>query len=456
MKSPRGMTRRQFCGASAALALAATGTSPSRPQLRIATFRGDVTPPLGFPSHPSYKPLETIEHPLLAKGLVVDYNGRRHVLCAMDWCGLSNASRLQFQRKLADAVETDLSSVALHMVHQHTAPQACGDAQRLLDDVEDAPLCLDVHVLEKLSDRLAMVAKESLENLETVEQIGIGEAKVERVASSRRIITEDGEFRSRMSSTRGRPHLRELPEGLIDPMLKTVTFAAGDKPLARLHYYATHPQSFYGDPRVSYDFPGMAREELEREEGVFQVYFTGCAGDIAAGKYNDGSREARKQLASRLLAGMKAGIAAARYTSVGPVQWRTTPVALPANPALDARQLRRKMEDPERRPNGRWRAARRLASINRSDQPIVLSSLRVGELFLVHLPGEPMIEFQLYAQQQRADHFVAVAGYGEGRPYYICTEEAFEQGGYEPRSAAVGPESERLLKAGIRRLLGVT
>jgi hypothetical protein len=33
-----------------------------------------------------------------------------------------------------------------------------------------------------------------------------------------------------------------LPGGLIDPMLKTITFATGDTPLARLHYYATHPQ----------------------------------------------------------------------------------------------------------------------------------------------------------------------------------------------------------------------
>ena len=43
----------------------------------------------------------------------------------------------------------------------------------------------------------------------------------------------------------GRP--AGLPEGAIDPYLKTITLAEGEKPLVRLHYYATHPQSFYGD-----------------------------------------------------------------------------------------------------------------------------------------------------------------------------------------------------------------
>jgi len=315
---------------------------------------------------------------------------------------------------------------------------------------------------------LAAVVEESLEEMRVVDRIGMGEAKVDRVASSRRIMTADGKFHGRLSSTRGRPQLRELPEGLIDPMLKTITFADGNKALARLHYYATHPQSFYGDPRVTYDFPGIARERLEDEEGVFQVYFTGCAGDIAAGKYNDGSPEARRQLAERLLAGMKGAVAATTFTSAGPVVWRTTPVLLPpklaSNPkeaglfslkGLHPEQLRTLMLDPKESPNTRIGAARRLAFLERADWPIELSGLQLGRIFLVHLPGEPMVEFQLDAQRQRPDDSVVVTGYGEGCTNYICTAKAFEEGGYEPTASSVGPESERLLKAGIRRVLGV-
>lgn len=475
MGRKKALTRRQFVARTSGTLLAGTwphgarGAAEEGRPLRIATFCGNVTPPLGSPSYPSFKPLETIEHPLLAKGIVIDDGGRRYVLCAFDWCVCSNGSRQLFRRKIAAAARTNVSAVALHMVHQHTAPIVDADAQKILNAVEGSPPYLDLAFLNEAADRLAAVVEKSLAGMHVVDRIGMGQAKVDRVASSRRIITEDGKFHGRMSSTRGRPHLRELPEGLVDPMLKTITFAHGDQALARLHYYATHPQSFYGDPRVTYDFPGIARESLEREEGVFQAYFTGCAGDIAAGKYNDGSPEARRQLTERLLAGMKGAVAATEFEPAGPVAWRTTRVLLPpklaSNPeeaglfslnGLHPKQLRALLLDPEQRPNTRIGAARRLAFLDRADRPIELSSLQLGCAFVVHLPGEPMIEFQFDAQRQRSDDFVAVAGYGEGCTNYICTAKAFEEGGYEPTAASVGPDSERLLKAGIRRVLGLT
>lgn len=474
MPKSTSISRRQFVASTSGMLFAGAVGRPrwsaaaDSPSLRAAPFRSDVTPPLGFPSYPSFKPLATVEHPLLAKGVVFDDGRRRYVLCAFDWCVCSNSSRLLFQRKIAEAAATDVDAVAVHMVHQHTAPIIDADAQRILDAVDGAPPYLDLAFLDDAADRLADAVKEAIADLQVVDRIGTGQAKVERVASSRRIFTDDGEFHGRMSSTRGRPNLRELPEGLIDPMLKTVTLAAGDKPLARLHYYATHPQSFYGDPRVSYDFPGIAREALEQTEGVFQVYFTGCAGDIAAGKYNDGTPEARRQLAERLLAGMKAAGAATRFVPVGPVEWRTASVSLPPKLASDPKeaglfslrglhpeQLRSVMANPAESPNSRIGAARRIAFLNRAERPIVLSGLQLGGIYIVHLPGEPMIEFQLDAQRRRPDSFVAVAGYGEGCTNYICTAQAFKEGGYEPSASSVGPESEQLLKTGIGSVLGL-
>ena len=55
-------------------------------EFRLATFQCDVTPPLGTPIYSGYQPLAVIEHPLLAKGIVLDQGGQRYVLCALDWC----------------------------------------------------------------------------------------------------------------------------------------------------------------------------------------------------------------------------------------------------------------------------------------------------------------------------------------------------------------------------------
>ncbi len=53
---------------------------------------------------------------------------------------------------------------------------------------------------------------------------------------------------------------REQPEGLIDPLLKTISFWDGDQPVLALHAYATHPMSYYGQGEVSSDFVGLARD----------------------------------------------------------------------------------------------------------------------------------------------------------------------------------------------------
>ena len=260
-------------------------------KLRVATFRCDLSPPLGSISYPSLKPLETIEHPLLAKGIVLDDGQGRYVLCAIDYCAICNSTYDLFRRKVAEGAGTDPARVAVHAVHQHSAPIADNDAIKLLLQTKDPPPCIDPKIFDDMADRLATAVKQSLGRLTPFDRIGTGEGKVDRVASTRRVIEQDGKVHHpRWSVVKGKDlPLRDVPEGLIDPMLKTITLAQGDKPLVRLHYYATHPQSYYGDPRVSYDFPGMAREELEKKEGVFQVYFTGCAGDILVGKYNDGT-----------------------------------------------------------------------------------------------------------------------------------------------------------------------
>ncbi len=422
--------------------------------IRMSTFSCDVTPPLGGQPIIWTTPLATIEDPLWAKGIVLDDGRGRYVLCAVDWCGLCNSTHRLFCTKLAAAVGTDPSRVAVQCVHQHTAPYVDGDAQRLLDKTEKPPRYVDLKFLDEVTDRLAAAAKQSLERLQPVDSIGVGLARVDRVASSRRIITPDGKFHGRMSSAKDAA-LRALPEGSIDPMLRTVTLGRGNRPLARLHYYATHPQSFYGDPRASADVPGLARARLEKKENVFQIYFTGCSGDVAMGKYNDGSRAARGELAERLLAGMEASVAATRWMPLGGVRWRTRPVVLPLPPDTDKLLAARRaqLSDPQAADIPRVRAATQVTFAERACRPLELSLLALGPVRILHLPGECMVEFQQYAQKLRPRDFLAVAAYGDLGPGYICTEQAFREGGYEPSASHVAPQSEGTLKKAIAELV---
>jgi len=427
------------------------------PVLRLATFRVDATPPPGECLMMRF-PLVKVEEPLLAKGIVLEDGNTRYVLCAIDWCENNNGSELAFRRKIA-AAGTDPLRVAVQTVHQHTAVWADSDANKLLDKAPNPILHLSDKFLEDVTDRLAAAVKRAVTDLQPFDRIGTGEAEVDRVASERRIHSPDGKIIVRWSTSGSNPELAAAPEGFIDPMLKTITLGSGNKPLVRLHYYATHPQtsSYQGqDGRASSDFVGIARETLERNEKVFQIYFTGCAGNVTVGKYNNATPAAREGLMRRLRAGMEAAIASTRFAPARQLMWRTVPLTLPlrTDPGHTPADYRRRLEDPKRDAGSQFGSASALAFAERIQRPLALSSLEIGNVHILHLPGEPFLEFQMYAQQLKPRDFVAVAGYGDCGTGYICTDRAFVEGGYEPTAANVGPGSEALLKKAIRQLLG--
>lgn len=424
------------------------------PRLRLATFRSDVTPDLGEPLI-WVTPAMKVEDPLWAKGVVLEDGRARYVLCAIDWCGLGGSTHSLFRSKIAAAAGTSVARVAVQSVHQHTAPYIDNDAYRLLRALKAPPLLMGDGFLQRVTDRLAQAVKEAVARLEPFDQIGAGQAQVDRVASARRII-KDGQLITRYSSGGSKPELAALPEGPIDPVVRTVTLAAGDRPLARLHYYASHPQTFCCDGRVSGDIVSAAREAIEKEENVFQIYFTGCAGDVTVGKYNNGSAEARTALAHRLEQGLKASIAATRFEPARGLRWRSMDLRLPLKTTAEASpaSLRANFENPGTQ-SGQdlYRTAIALAFAERR-HPLQASLLKAGRIWILHLPGEPMLEFQKYALGERPGELIAVAGYSDMSPGYLCTDRAFAEGGYEPSASNAGPGTEARVKAVIRKLLG--
>src|SRR5262249_17350762 len=92
-----------------------------------------------------------------------------------------------------------------------------------------------------------------------------------------------------------------------DPILKTISFWNDKRPVAALSCYATHPMSVYGRGLVSSDFVGLARARRQSEDkSVFQIYTSGCSGNLTAGKFNDGGADHKAKLADRMPAAMTA------------------------------------------------------------------------------------------------------------------------------------------------------
>jgi len=249
------------------------------------------------------------------------------------------------------------------------------------------------------------------------------------------------------------------PEGLIDPWLQSISFWNDDKPIVVLNYYTTHPMSHYGKGDVSSDFVGIARDNREKQLGVPHIYFSGPGGNITAGKYNDGSPERRYELAERVENAMKQSWEATTKTILtgADLAWRNVPIQLPLANHLNEDTLISVLQDDSVDSLAKFTAAKHLAWLRRvqSGHKINISALKLGSVWLLNLPGETFIEFQLAAQKMRGDDQVCTAGYGEYGPGYVCTKIAYEQGGYEDseRASRVSPEAESVLLKAIAKVL---
>jgi hypothetical protein len=347
-------------------------------------------------------------------------------------------------------------NVAVQCVHPHNAPFADLEAERLVEAARGAPRSLDVKFFDRVVKQAAEAVTVALAKTVPFTHIGTGQGKVGKVASNRRVIGPDGKLKYWRASATKDAKARAEPEGLIDPWLKTLSFWNDKQPLAALHYYATHPMSYYGDGRVSSDFCGLARQKRQQDDPkVFQIYFTGCAGNIAAGKYNDGAKSNRPLLRDRVYAGMVAAWKATERHAVQGWEWRIDAVKLPPRmeKSFGAEESRKVLMDQKQPPARRGNASFQLAWLKRIDRPIDLTCLDLGPAKVLHLPGEPFIEYQLHAQELRRDSFVCVAGYGDGGPGYIPNAAAYLQGGYETTVALAGPGSEVIIKKGLGKLL---
>ncbi len=426
--------------------------------IQIGVFKIDASPPIGTPV--AYAPARSIVDSLSARGIVILSDQKPVVLCVVDWLGIANEGMERWKESLAKAANTTTDRVSVHAVHQHDGARCDFTTERILDSYGLGGIRYDTAFMAKTIQNAALAVATASQNAQAVTHLGFGKAKVEKVASNRRVLGDDGKVAIIRWSKMTDSAAIAAPEGLIDPWLQSVSFWNEDMPLAVLTYYATHPQSYYGQGDVTCEFVGIARNAREQAlDGVPHIHFNGAGGNITAGKYNDGSEAMRPVLANRVETGMQQAWENTEKTpiSANDLSWKNTAVALPLGNHLVAEDLRNVLSDEQATFNERFTAAKHLAWLQRTEMgnTISVSSLRLGKVWLLNLPGELFIEYQLAAQQMKPGEEVCTAAYEEYGPGYIGTEISYTQGGYETseRASRVAPEAEGVLMDAIREVL---
>ncbi len=447
---------RQFFFLIAMLTL--TCSSVSGGALKVATFDVDASPLVG--SLLAYDLTIGTQSPLSCRGVVLIGAEKPIVLCAIDWIGIANEAHQHFREVLAKAAGTTASRVAVHALHQHDAPRCDFSTDTLLAKYRINHHFFNVGFERTVMQKTAQALKKAVANAKTVTHLGLGEGKIEKVASNRRILGEDGKVKHvRWTATKD-AKVRAMPVGTIDPMVKMVSLWDGEKrPLVVLTWYATHPQSYYRTGMANPDFPGMARNARQKKTGVVHVHFNGAGGNIGAGKWNDGSKKNRQILADRVAEGMKEAWEKTKKVPITAkeVGWKSVKVNLPAAPHLDEKKLLQILEDNKAKVQARLAAGCDLTWLRRCKVGTAteIGCLSIGKARVLHMPGELFVEYQLAAQKMRPDLFVAMAAYGDYAPGYIGTEIAYGQGGYETsqRASRVAPGVEKILMDAMKKLL---
>ncbi len=425
---------------------------------RVAAFEADITCPIGHPlMGGGIAPASEIVTPLLAKGVVLLGPDKPVVIAALDWCEVRNDAYDRWREALAEAAGTDRERVILSSVHVHDAPIADLYAQQLLTDAGLPGVLIDTAYFDASVNKTADALRASLPQARQITHYGAGQAEVREVASNRRVQLADGTIAYHRGSTTRDAELRDQPPGLIDPMLKTLSFWDGDTPVAGISVYAVHPMSSYGKGGVSYDFPGIARERFQGETpGVFQIYMSGCSGDVTAGKWNDGAPGNRTVLADKMYRAISEAWSKTKRLPIETVAFRKSDLRIEAinAGAYELNTMRSTLANSNGKPFRRNLAAMGLSWVKRAEsgQPIDVPALDFGKVVLVLMPAEAFVGYQPIAQAMRPDAMVLTPGYGECAPGYITTDAA-DADNFEDSWRWVGDGSEAPIRAVLEAVL---
>jgi hypothetical protein len=425
----------------------------------LRTFTVDVTPPIGGFLCGGFHPQSVgFESQLFLRGAILSDQRQTVVLATINYTYLSGRSQQRLIDAIARGVGVPASHVALHSDHVHAAPLIDEEPHAIVAKESKVQLHDESYFRDVLwlAERNAKIAAES--NGMRIGGVGFSEQRVEQFASARRVL-DAGQCKIRWSVCRDEK-VRNAPEGQIDPILSQVVFFdESRKPVAQMSFYASHPQVSDGRLLISADTVGIATDLFQaKHPGVFPMYFSGCAGDVTAGKYTtlDLARN-RHVFGVRLYDGILGAFEKAQPMPVDSIGWADESFELPLAPISDnAEHYLSRIRNPNVPDREKYQAAMRADRLlrNVNTYPFRLNRLRLGDFDVLFLPSELVLEYQLFAKKQ-ARGKLAVAAYGDSFLKYVATDEMFAQGGYEvaPNWTEVQQGIEQPIKKSIQDIL---
>ena len=402
--------------------------------LKAGAAKVDITPPISVPLG-GYAdregPATGIRDPLYAVTIVFDDGDNRTALVTLDTLQVMEKDGDAFRKAVKETTGIPSDHIIFNTSHTHGSPWLYTDE------------AYNREVTAKVAGAVSMAA----ESLRPV-SLGYGEGVID-FNINRRCIDADGKCHSGLN-----------PDGICDHRVKVLRIDDGNnaEPMAIIMHAVCHANVFRGaNTEITADFPGAAKAFVERNFGgkTTAMFLQGCSGDVRANLPSIGGWKSSIDDFGR---------------SGGEIDMMWCGWSLGAEAVRVAAKLRVREQVEQRADSYRISAAHSILQVtadeNKLDQALYkrdriengkivfpVKAIRIGDIWFVGLPGEPMGEYALDIEKDMAKlGNVFVLGYTSGDVGYFPRAHMFEEGGYE----ADGPyttASEREILEGVRQLI---
>lgn len=253
-----------------------------------------------------------------------------------------------------------------------------------------------------------------------------------------------------------------LSAGVVDnevPILRIDT--ADGEPLATLLSFACHAVVNSEDHyAISPDFIVTAREAFEDVIGGHMLFAAGCAGDqVPTWRRGNSRRRVGHALGAEAAATWEKIETLSEDVSIGSIS-RMVEIPIPEDYPTPE-EVKKDLEAVEDTDSYEYRRQqmRLERAEEHADEEYIereLWAARIGEMGIACTPSETLVEIGLQIKQRSPFDHTAVFSITNDYCGYLCTDEAFTEGGYEPGIGynLNGPGTERVLVENLLEMLG--
>lgn len=423
----------------------------------------DISPrkPLFLVGYPHEPRVSTGVHdPLLASALFLNDAKTSLLTIAVDVLFVSPETVAHCRNAITCATGVPAKNILIAATHTHSAPIT---AMMLAWENDPVMPPIDSEYLAQLHDGIINAAIMAINGARPAE-LAITTAQISGVGSN-----------------------RLSPSGPFDAEAGLLAVRAGGKLIALNLIYGMHPTVLHEDSNlVSSDFPHFTRERLKESfPGLTTIYQLAPCGnlspryDVRGQTFAEAERLGRRlgDLVAEALQKLRAGdfrsdvslAATVGHAELVPNRFPTV-----AEAEVKLQQARQNFEQLKRNnaPHGPLRTAEcivfgseelltlakaqaggRTAELQERYRQAEVQVFRIGDLFLVALPGEQFVEYALELKRSAPDRtFIASLANGELQGY-IVTPEASASQSYEAAFALFAAESGERLLSTARRLM---